>query len=872
MPALRQAQGRPERSRGTVRRAQLAASFLALLTAVSLWLSAGTLAVTGGDTARIAALPSIWILGVLAIAAVAVAWLAKLRLEHAWPLAISLVLWLPFLPGQLPASMVMWEGPIEGLVWLAVLAGLIAARGARVPPAWADPAVAPWIAAAVLIASWSIAFSQIRGVVPGGDEPHYLAATQSLLHDVDLRVANNYATGEYLEYFPGRLEPHFLKRATSGEIYSIHAPGVSIIVLPAFALAGYGGAVATMLLIAALAAALTWRLAFRLAGSAGAAWAGTLSVFATAPYFFHAFTIYPEIIGSLCVLCGVWLLIELGEERDVTARSLIAVGTALAVLPWLHTRFAVLAAVLGLLIVLRLMARPSAARNIGRFLVVPLVAGAAWLAFFYLIWGSLSPAAPYGADTSTSASYIPRGLIGLLVDQQFGVLTTAPIYLMAIAGAIVMMRSRTRVTIELAAIVIPYAIAVASYAMWWAGAAAPARFIVSILPLAALPIAMLWSRARVLVLLFLLGSILLIAPRAFVDEGRFIYNNRSGVDATLAWLTSSVNLSSALPSVHRTGGTIAIRDAAIWLAGLGAAAAFALLVARRWGIGAQYALSAGVLAVAVMACTGVAGAFEDLSTFDYDRSKISAIERFRPSWQTTIIDSETWSRQSQDDLLARMTITTSVASTRSLGRIPAGDYEIAASPSGAVALLAGRNDAPFESLTFDGLRNVHLHLPVTVRTLSLRVDRGAAIGDTSLMLRPTGLLEPPTHRAAIHAARFGEARAFFFDEWAYPERDGFWTRANGSALVVIDSTSPAAMAGLPIAVTAGAVPTTVSLSVGNWAESLTLTAGQQQDVLLPPRPSGTWPLQIRSGPGFRPSERDPANRDVRALAAWLTVR
>ena len=78
-----------------MRRSQLAASILALLTAISIWLSAGTLAVTGGDTSRIAALPSIWILGVLATAAFAAAWFAKLRLEHAWPLTISLVLWLP---------------------------------------------------------------------------------------------------------------------------------------------------------------------------------------------------------------------------------------------------------------------------------------------------------------------------------------------------------------------------------------------------------------------------------------------------------------------------------------------------------------------------------------------------------------------------------------------------------------------------------------------------------------------------------------------------------------------------------------------------------------------------------------------------------
>jgi hypothetical protein len=78
------------------------AALLALLTAVSIGLSLGTLAVYGGDTSRIAALPSIWILGALAVAAIAVARIVRLRLDQAWPLAISLVLWLPFLPGTSP--------------------------------------------------------------------------------------------------------------------------------------------------------------------------------------------------------------------------------------------------------------------------------------------------------------------------------------------------------------------------------------------------------------------------------------------------------------------------------------------------------------------------------------------------------------------------------------------------------------------------------------------------------------------------------------------------------------------------------------------------------------------------------------------------
>lgn len=862
-------------SRPVDRRAQTAASILALLTAVSIWLSAGTVTVTGGDTSRIAALPSIWILGALAIVAVAIAWLTRPRLEELWPLAISFVLWLPFLPGDLPPSILMWEGRIEYLVWFCVIAGLISARKPAMPRAFSDPAIAQWIAALVLIAGWTIAFSQVRGVLPGGDEPHYLAATQSLLHDGDLRVANNYAQGEYLDYFPGRLEPHFLKRAASGEIYSIHAPGVSIIVLPLFAIAGYLGAIATMLLIAALAAVLTWRLSFRLAGSAAAAWAGTLAVFATTPYFFHAFTIYPEIIGSFCVLCGVWLLFELADGREVSSRTLIGVGTALAVLPWLHTRFAVLAAILGVLIVLRLLARQSAITNIGKFLVVPIVAGMAWLSFFYMIWGSPSPTAPYGADTSTSASYILRGLIGLLVDQQYGVLTTAPIYVMAIAGAAVMLMRQRRLSIELASVVIPYAIAVASYAMWWAGAAAPARFIVSILPLAALPIAMLWTRSRALVLLFLLGSIALIAPRVFIDEGRFIYNNRSSYDVTLLWLTSSVDLPSALPSVHGSGGAMAIRDAAIWFAGIGVAAAFAIVAGRRWQFGAQYALTGCVMAVAVMTCTRVAWSFDDFSTFDDDRSKMETIERLQPPWQTTIINGKTWRRQSIDDLLNATTIVTNFPSSKALGRIPAGDYEIttgsAGPPDARIEFLIGRNDAPFESVPLAGDHKFQLRLPVTVRSLNLRINSAGPYRDPDFQLRPTGLIERPTDRAATHAARFGDARAFFFDEWAYPERDGFWTRSNGTALVVLDSSSPNVTAGLPISVTAGGVATTVTLSMGQWQESLSLEAGQKKGVTLPPPISGAWPLTIRSGAGFRPSDRDPGNRDVRSLAAWIAV-
>lgn len=834
-------------------------------------------------------------LAVAAAAALAVSTLLRWRLAQAWPLALSLLIWLPFLPGHIPMAFLLWQGPLEGVVWLLVAAGLIASRLPSVPGIFIDPARAPWIAGLVIAALAIGVFTRVPEVIPGGDEPHYLAATQSLIADRDLRVANNYAAGAYLDYFPGRLEPHFLRRAASGEIYSIHAPGLSAIVLPAFAMAGYTGAVITMIVFALLAAVLTWRLAWRVSGSAAGAWLGTLAVFATSPYFFHTFTIYPEIIGSFCVMCAVWLLAELDAGHDVSARRLVAIGAALAVLPWLHSRFSVLAGLFGVIILLRLAnsgdpRQGVAATTISRialFLSVPLVAGAAWFAFFWLIWGSPSPLAPYGADTSTSASYIIRGLIGLLIDQQFGVASTAPVYLMALAGPVVLGRRRPRLAIELSVIAIAYALTAASYAMWWAGSAAPGRFLVAMLPLAALPIAMLSGKAsplKPLTILLLLISVALVIPRGFVEGGRFIFNNRGSFDATLEWLSQTINLAMALPSVHQFGGSQAMRDAAVWLAGISAVALATFTIGRRQSIAARLTIASMSLAAAVMVSASAVWAFHtstsaDKSMVTVDRSKLAALTAFRPAWQSTTIDVSGWRRISEADFLAAMPIDLLSSSIR-LNRVPAGEYELLMTAKArlpvSLAMFVGRNDPPIEAPPLDQLSGAsspfRLRLPVALRTLNFATKEDNGAGTTSLTLRPIRVTPPASGRYALRAARYGHARAFFFDEQAYLERDGFWTRGDGRATVVLDTDDAARWPGLPISITAGAVATTVSLAIGDWQESLSLTPGQQHALTLPPSSSGVWELSIRSGAGFRPSEREPGSRDVRWLSAWIAIR
>jgi len=863
------------------------AAILALLTAMSIWLSVGTLALSAGDATRIAVLPSIWILAILVAAGLVVAGFATAHVAQAWPLAISAVIWLPFLPWPVPDAFLIWQGPLEWLIWLLVAAGLVIARAPAVPRVLGDASRAPWVAAAVLAALALTVFSNVRSVMPGGDEPHYVAATQSLLHDGDLKVANNYAQGDYLDYFPGRLEPHYLVRALDGEIYSVHAPGVSVVILPAFALAGYAGSVVMIVLIASISAALTWRLAYRLSGAdAASAWVGVAAVFFTAPYFFHTFAIYPEVIGSLCVLAGLWLLIELADGRVPSSAPLIAVGAGLAALPWLHSRFAVLAGVLGILVVARLAAHARAVANSVTFLSVPVVAGLGWFAFFYFVWGSPSPTAPYGADTSTSASYILRGLIGLLFDQQFGVLTTAPIYVAAAIGWVVLLRRNARLAVELLLIVVPYTITVASYAMWWAGSAAPARFLVSILPLAALPIAVAWKEAakqprRWFLLMLLVASVALIAPRAFVESGRLIINTRGAIDGTLVWLSSIVDLPLALPSVHRDGGTDAISYAAAWVS-LFVAAIFVAartLRLRRFGeAGASAAWTVSALAFASAATLAVAivGDSHGASIVTPERSRLAVLDAYRPAIHQTIVALDASRQLTADEFLADMAITISAPAVR-LNRVPAGEYAVettSALVSGPLAMFVGRNDPPIEEPSLEtmaaGGSQFRLRLPVAVQTLNVMARNDPGHGASWLSVRPLSVTAPPVGRNALRATRYGRARVFFFDDWAYLERDGFWTRADGEATVVID-TDDSSISGLPMSVTAGQVPTTIQLSIGGWSERLALEPGQKRNVVLPPPVDGTWTLRIRSGAGFRPSEREAGNRDVRKLAAWMTI-
>jgi hypothetical protein len=258
---------------------------------------------------------------------------------------------------------------------------------------------------------------------------------------------------------------------------------------------------------------------------------------------------------------GVWLIVRLTDADDVAPSVLAAASVAIAALPWLHTRFSVLAAGLGLVITWQIVtdaSRPMAdrLRRLGAFAAVPAIAAVGWFGYFQAIYGTPNPAVPYG-DTSgpdgTHLAYAPGGLTGLFFDEQFGLFVYAPVLVVALIGVARLTRDRVgRAALAVAGVSGLYLVVAATYWMWWAGVpATPARLVTATLPVFAVPLARYWNERadRRAALALALGITLALSFIVIgVDRAALAWNVRDSEARWLQWLGPVVNLRRGWPS------------------------------------------------------------------------------------------------------------------------------------------------------------------------------------------------------------------------------------------------------------------------------------------------------------------------------------
>jgi hypothetical protein len=423
-----------------------------------------------------ASTPSGWLLGVPSLVAAALCGLALValallvgRAAGVWLLAAAPALLLVVVGAPLPGVAALAGPPMAVLVITAVAAALASA-----PPRWRGAAFLPIVA---LVYALAAARVQVQ-VGPEGDEPHYLMVADSLLHDRDLSLEGDYAEGRYRNFHPAPLAPHYRVRGRGGEIYSLHAVGLSLLVLPAYAVASYQGASFFMALLAVWLAGELRALLRSAIGEKGegVAWAVALSP----PLVHYAGLIFTEVPAALVVALG------LRHGREPSApRTALATGAALALLPWLNVRYAVLTvALVAFVLSARLAARIALAWTL------PSVASAAALAaYHWTLYGFLDPRRVYGRRPELSLGGLPTGLPGLLLDQEFGLLVYAPMFALATAGVVALWRRSRRLALVAAALVLAVISVAGAWPMWRGGFNPPARFLVPVVPALALALA-----------------------------------------------------------------------------------------------------------------------------------------------------------------------------------------------------------------------------------------------------------------------------------------------------------------------------------------------------------------------------------------------
>lgn len=877
---------------------------VALIAALAAWVTSGQLSGTSvSDAVRFAVLPSpLYLIASLLASFVLV---RVIRTSSRMLLALSALVLLPWLPIAIPQVFYIWTGPLRVWLWTAIAVAALAPALPRVvlrglQSLVTDSRRAPWLAAAAAASLYAAAAWQISPQLPAGDEPHYLVITQSLLRDRDLRIENNYRAGEYRKYSPVELKPDFLRRGTDDEIYSVHAPGLPILVLPAFALFGYPGVIVFLAALGGLATAWCWMAAWRVTEDAEASWFGWAAVALSVPFFFQSFIAYPDAPGAAAIMFAVLTLMA---GRALSVRRLAVTGAVLAALPWLHTRFAIAAGVLGVAIALRQIEATDWPRRLVALLAVPIASALAWFAFFYAIYGTPDPRAPYAGIEQSSLANLPRGLVGLLVDQQFGLLANAPVLACAALGFVALARRHGRLCAELCAVIVPYALAVAAFQMWWGGTSSPARFLVPVVLPLAIPAGLWFLQAdrrggRLLGLAALAVSLAMTVTIALVQRGALLYNARDGASRLLRWLSPSVNISTGLPSVFQHGSANALLHAIVWLAAAAFVVVAVRMFARRTQSRALVATVAGfVAAIGASAALTIVWRINDAVPLTPETSAIALLHRVDPerrqvavrySRLTSLPFAASISRMPAGDLAPSLPLADVAVAARSHDRpaivvenLPAATYAIEADVprggAGVVTVTLDRQYGPAWTWNVDaGEQRSWRHefqLPVAVPAMAVDGSDAARQAIDRLSLR---MVRVASARARLadgqpsHVARYGSALMFLMGGHADMESTGVWIggAARADFVIALDERRP-----IRVLVRNPPIENRVTLETAAWRHDLAMKPGEEQTIEVPGAPDRqAIALRINAARGARPIEFEKGSADSRLLGVWIELK
>ena len=330
------------------------------------------------------------------------------------------------------------------------------------------------------------------------DEPQYLLTAISLGEDRSLDISDELAEERYRPFHEVALDRQTEPQPDGSEI-SPHDPLLPLLLAIPMEVGGWVGAKLLLALTnALLGASLVWIAVNRFSVPVRTA-AVVVGVFAaSAPFAVYGNQVYPELPAAFAVTCAIALL-----TGPLRARVLWGLATVVVALPWLSIKYAPVAAAIAI-ITAWLLARSQRRHAALLFLgglggagVLYVLAHLAWYGGItvYSVGDHFASSGEFSV-VGTQVDLVGRStrLIGLLVDNKFGLALWQPAFLLALPAVGAMVRVRPRGSGVLAALAIvgwlnATFVALTMQGWWW-----PGRQTVIVLP--ALVLAVSWWASR----------------------------------------------------------------------------------------------------------------------------------------------------------------------------------------------------------------------------------------------------------------------------------------------------------------------------------------------------------------------------------------
>ena len=322
------------------------------------------------------------------------------------------------------------------------------------------------------------------------------------------------------------------------------------------------------------------------------AWLVSAALALAPPLFTYSELIFPEVPAALLVLYA-YRHLRAWHSSNRAQRWLVAL--CLAFLPWLHPRFLFIALGLGLYLAFNLwITYRDSLQRIGaslreRLSALPALAALAlpiglsavlYLQYNVYVYDSLFPNYADHSGSGTPAE-IFGAFFGIWLDQQWGLLNHAPVYLLALGALLVSAHQLSRSvasTVEASPkaavswgwmgrlqaaasrlwfiirrptwlwpllITLPYFLLVVQYRYWWGEWCPPARYLTPILPLLAAPLALAIRDYRTVRFRLTFAVLALLGwgvALAFAWDGHLMYNQPLGKSVLLGMLSRSAGL------------------------------------------------------------------------------------------------------------------------------------------------------------------------------------------------------------------------------------------------------------------------------------------------------------------------------------------